>query len=237
MDTINVLWTGGWDSTYRVLELLVMENQTVRPYYIVDPGRRSIANEIIAMARIRHYIETTFPTQAARLLPTEMVYLDAIPPDDEITGWIRQLASRTHVGSQYDWLARFAKYNATELELCAVRFAPVHSGLFGDYIVPLLVGKGHSCRIEGPFLEPGTEAFKYFRFPTIHLTKGEIRILSEKQGFIDGMKLTWFCLDPQRGTSLRAVPALQSGPCERSNIYILSADDMGQDRGRGETVT
>jgi hypothetical protein len=209
MDTINILWTGGWDSTYRVLELLVIENHAVRPYYIVDPGRRSIANEIIAMTRIRHRIQTTFPTQAARFLPVEMVHLEAIQPDEEITGWVRQLASKTHVGSQYDWLARFAKYNATELEVCIVKFTPVHTGLFGDYIVPLLRGKGHSCRIEGPLSEPALELFTYFRFPTIHLTKGDIRVISEEQGFMDIMKLTWFCHDPQKG-----LPCGRCRPCE-----------------------
>jgi hypothetical protein len=47
MDVINLLWTGGWDPTYRLLELLLIEDQMVRPHYIVDPECESIANEII----------------------------------------------------------------------------------------------------------------------------------------------------------------------------------------------
>jgi len=34
-ETINILWTGGWDSTFRVLEL-TDKNITIQPYYLKD---------------------------------------------------------------------------------------------------------------------------------------------------------------------------------------------------------
>jgi hypothetical protein len=199
MDVINLLWTGGWDSTYRLLELLLIEDQMVRPHYIVDPERESIANEIIAMTRIRNRIQVSFPTRAARILPLEMVHLEAIQPDEEITGWFQQLAGKFHIGIQFDWLARFAKYNVREPELCIENGRPVFPPDIFDCIQPLLSGKGHACRVEGPFPEPGLQMFTYFRFPVIHLTKDEMRIISEERGFSDIMQLTWFCHKPQKG--------------------------------------
>ena len=31
-----LLWTGGWDSTFRLLSLLLREQREVQPYYILD---------------------------------------------------------------------------------------------------------------------------------------------------------------------------------------------------------
>jgi len=201
MSEINVLWTGGWDSTYRVLELLLIENQTVRPYYIVDPERKSIANEILAMTNIRYRIKAAFPAQAERLMTLEMFHLEAIQPDKEISEWSQRLRFKTHIGTQYDWLARFAKYNATELELCTEKISRFEAELllFRDFVRPLLRGKGHECRIEGPYPELAVQMFKYFRFPIMHLTKADMRAISEEHGFSDIMKLIWFCHSPKKG--------------------------------------
>ena len=38
--TVNVLWTGGFDSTYRIVELSRL-NVVVQPYYLLDEKRRS----------------------------------------------------------------------------------------------------------------------------------------------------------------------------------------------------
>lgn len=208
MDEINVLWTGGWDSTYRILELLFIENHPVRPYYIVDPNRKSLAYEIIAMTRIRTHLQITSPAQSNKLLPTEMVLTEAIPPDTEISGRFYRLESKVRIGSQYDWLARFAKSTGKELELCVEKNAVTYSELFREIIAPLLRGQGHFCRIEGPFLDPDAQLFTYFRFPVIHLSKEDMRIISEKQGFFDIMRLTWFCLTPRKG-----FPCGECRPC------------------------
>jgi len=209
MDVINVLWTGGWDSTYRVLELLLIENQSVRPYYVVAP-HPSLAHEILAMAQIRHRIEVSFPDQAARLLQVQLVHCEAVPQDEEITKWFHRMKSLVHIGNQYEGLALFAKYYVTEPELCIERVSSFDEGLliFRDFVRPLLRGKGHECRIEGPFPEPAVQMFKYFRFPITHLTKADMRKISEEEGFLDIMKLTWFCHFPKNG-----LPCGKCRPC------------------------
>ena len=210
-EIINILWTGGWDSTYRILELVLIEHQTVRPYYVIDPKRKSIALEIIAMTLIRNAIKKTSPIHAAHLLPLEIIHREVIPVDEEISGWFQQLSSKTHIGSQYEWLARFAKHNTNELELCVdyTWDTPENDELYDFYIYPILQGKGHDCRIEGPFPEPAIQLFAYFRFPTIYRTKADMRIIAEKQGFVDIMKLTWFCHKPRNG-----LPCGQCRPCK-----------------------
>lgn len=42
---ISILWTGGWDSTYRVVELS-RQKVTIQPIYILDPKRESANYEL-----------------------------------------------------------------------------------------------------------------------------------------------------------------------------------------------
>ena len=50
---INLLWTGGWDSTYRLLEILLIEKKVVQTYYLIDQTRLSHELEMKRMDEIR----------------------------------------------------------------------------------------------------------------------------------------------------------------------------------------
>lgn len=60
MTTIDVLWTGGLDSTFLVASLCAHEDIAVQPYYIIDEARRSTEQELKAIRTI---------TDALRLHP------------------------------------------------------------------------------------------------------------------------------------------------------------------------
>ena len=214
MKTIHVLWTGGWDSSFRVLEALLMEDAVVKPYYVVDVKRKSTTFEVAAMAKIRNQFCERYPALAERFLAVEMIHKDEIKPNSEVTEYFQLLASKTRIGSQYDWLARFAhQFQIDALELCIEKFDSDGSRIFGDYIVPLLKGVGHECRVEGPFTEPGMRLFTCFRFPIIHIEKNEMRRIAEKQGFIDLMRLIWFCHHPAKDGK----PCGKCRPCQLAN--------------------
>ena len=38
---VNILWTGGWDSTFQLLSLLLLHGRKVTPYYLIDAERLS----------------------------------------------------------------------------------------------------------------------------------------------------------------------------------------------------
>ena len=50
---INLLWTSGWDSTFRLLQLVVEQKVSVQPIYIIDTGRASTLTEIKSMDIIK----------------------------------------------------------------------------------------------------------------------------------------------------------------------------------------
>lgn len=199
---IHILWTGGWDSTFRVLEAVIIENKVIQPHYIIDPARHSFYNEIIAMNVIRKRFTKKYPDKASQFLSLNLVHIDTIPLDREITNWYLRLESKTVMGTQYEWLARYAKYHPLEMELC-MEYVPPPSGeqLFLVFVQPSLkhLGEGHSCRVDGPYIDPGVEMFSFFRFPVRHLKKDDMRRIAEKNGFIDLMKLAWFCENPIKG--------------------------------------
>ncbi|HET8985545.1 MAG TPA: hypothetical protein VFN03_07280, partial [Trueperaceae bacterium] len=78
-DTRDLLWTSGWDSTFRLLCALLLEDAHVRPHYVSDPSRPSTAAELKAMANIRSAIVRQYPEAAERLLPTQHAHRDEIP--------------------------------------------------------------------------------------------------------------------------------------------------------------
>ena len=114
MKKINILWTGGLDSTYRVLELSMREVE-IQPYYLssVNPSTQL---EISAISKLSELIKKRTETRC-NLLPMIVVDADHIAPNEDITKAWERLHEKTHLGSQYDWIARFASQYNLVLEL------------------------------------------------------------------------------------------------------------------------
>jgi hypothetical protein len=183
-DIHNVLWTSGWDSTYRVLELLLLEKQSVQPYYVVDHRRLSTSREIRAMDEIRRALEKHDEAAYKRLAPPILIQRSSILPNEQITRTYEALRTQGHFGDQYDWLTRMAhQHDIRKLELC------VHSvDKFADFS-------------KDPI-------FSVFSFPSLGLTKLDMRKRASEGGFLPLMEMTWFCHWP-----IRDKPCGYCNPC------------------------
>jgi hypothetical protein len=118
---IRILWTGGWDSTYRIVELS-RQNITIEPIYVYGDNRQSEKKEINAMKRILKELERMEKTKA-QFLPIKFISKDSIPPNKEITAAYNKIARETNLGSQHEWLARLAS-TCPGLEI-GTEFAPL----------------------------------------------------------------------------------------------------------------
>ncbi len=206
---INILWTGGWDSTYRLLDLLVVQHSVVQPYYIIDHRRSSVPNKLSAMEKIRDIFSTTYPEKKNLLLPTIFTEKKHIKNKKAITSKFQRLAIHTPLGSQYDWLPRFAdEAGLLDLEICYEKI-PSPSA-FDLILFPELQGKGHDCRLQNNLNNKDLAIFKYFRFPTVHLTKKDMERLAAECNFSHILKLTWFCHKPVNNTK----PCGRCNPCK-----------------------
>lgn len=185
-DPIRLLWTGGWDSTYRLLILALVEDREVQPIYVIDPGRSSWPIELEAMQNIRAAISRRSAEAASHIRETIVVKLESIQPIPHITAAYLELKSQGRLGKQYEWLARLADERGWNgLELGAHRTDRV------------AVWAAH------PF-------FAAFRFPLLDISKKEMRRRADKFGFLDILASTWFCHTPDA----RGRPCGMCRPCD-----------------------
>lgn len=189
-----MLWTGGWDSTFRVLELLLTTDREVFPHYIIDAERVSTRAELLAMERIVRRVRDEHPTAAARLRPHVLTLKSDIPADAAVDERYRQLRAATDLGSQYAWLRRYADtLPDVHLELGVIR----SGGKASTVLRPFLVSEHGVTRL-APDAPKVFQLFAPFEFPVAHLSKPDMGAAAKRLGVLDLMMLTWFCHSPKR---------------------------------------
>ena len=198
---VNLLWTGGWDSTFRLLQLLLLHRVHVIPHYLEDPTRASTPIERQTMARISEHLCEAYPHTRELLQPMRIVAVAGIEPDAEIDAALREIRKRSFIGSQYAWLPAYCKHHAmTDMEL------GVHVDDKVQALVrPFALEFDHPAGFRSVRVDPrhaGTVEFKlfrYFSFPLFHIDKVGIDRQADAEGWSDIMDMTWFCHTPVRG--------------------------------------
>ncbi len=198
-EPVRIFWTGGWDSTYRVLELVLVGEKRVAPVYVVDPGRRTAPLEIETMDRLRHAIAERWPRAAALIAPTRAVDVDHIPECPQISRSFRSLRKRLHVGAQYEWLARLAAAeDLSGIEMAIHR--EEHAAPLTELLIENIESRDGTASIAASAPADLRDVFGSFSFPVIALTKPDMAERARAAGFVGVMDRTWFCLNPdQRG--------------------------------------
>ena len=206
----NVLWTGGWDSTFRILELTILKKETVQPYYVVDQGRSSVPFELKAMEQIRELMIRKFPFTRDSIKPVIMIQKNEIPPNEKTTRDFHTLLSMSDLGSQYEWLARYAEANGLrDLELC-IHLDDKATNFIGSSVKLVEEGEDSYYLLsleDMPY--PELTIFQYFHFPVLTMSKVEMGETAKKHGFADIMECTWFCHNPRKG----GTPCGMCNPC------------------------
>jgi hypothetical protein len=198
---VNLLWTGGWDSTFRLLQLLLLHRVPVVPHYLQDSTRASTQTELRTMARIGDHLREAYPHTRKLLQPLRIAAVADVADDPEIAGALREIRKRSYIGSQYAWLPAFCKHNAiADMEL------GVH---VDDKVQALLLSFASEFEHPGGYrsirVDPshaGTaefRLFRYFSFPLFRIDKLAIGRQAEAEGWGAIMDMTWFCHTPARG--------------------------------------
>ncbi len=198
---VNLLWTSGWDSSFRLLHLLLVQKRPVQPYYIIDRGRRSLDVELRTMEKIRKVVFSKAPYTQSLLLPIIFKELEEIKPNLLITGQYQRLVGLGRLGNQYEYIARYAnEVGLDDLEMSIEKRSP---SFFASHVRPDMIeeweGNFYNYRLKLQPANPDVSLFKYFKFPTIELTKLDMKALAITDGFMDVMEHTWFCHFPKNG--------------------------------------
>jgi len=201
---VKILWTSGWDSTFRLLQLLIQKKVPVKPYYLIDNTRKSSDKEIDTMARIRNYLFREYPDTKDLLFPTEFFPLNGIKPDPSIAIAWEEIKKSRHIGTQYKWLAGFCKqHEITEIELSVQKRDDENSI---ETSLAFNLANGRLSELEQTI-------FKYFSFPLLNLSKSEMKLIAEDQNWMDVLSMTWFCHHPLWHPFKGAVPCGDCRPC------------------------
>lgn len=188
----NLLWTGGWDSTFRLLDLLHSTRRSIQPYYLVYLGRPSAMLEMRTMNRILDAVETRDDWRG-RVRHPILYFADrykyATEPDASALAQIRRTWA---LGSQYLCLAQFRDAEGVQdLEM------GVQSSLFDAFrgYVPERDGD-EPRRLSSQAPEELRVLFHSFQFPILWTSKQEMREVARRKGFLDLLELSWFCHHP-----------------------------------------
>ena len=188
----NVLWTGGWDSTFRVIQLYRL-GVTIQPVYIIDHSRISYPKELESIEKITEGLPIKFPNLKSEIRPLIILKRKEIPFNLYLKLIHKYLRKKVKLGSQYYWLACVAKkYPGIELSL---HEEDLYRFFNKSQLLQINDGiSGVNWKINPKKVDFfRRQLFSNMTFPLIEITKPEMKHISEEHNFFDLMELTWFC--------------------------------------------
>lgn len=198
---VNLLWTGGWDSTFRLLQLLLLHRVAVTPHYLEDATRPSTSIELETIARIGEHLREAYPHTRELLRPLRVSPVATIPEDYEVNEALRQIRERVFIGSQYAWLPAYCRVAGLDDIELGVHIDDKVQAL----VRPFALEFEHACgfrsvRVDPRYADtPEYVLFHDFSFPLFHIDKVGIDREANARDWGAIMDMTWFCHRPVRG--------------------------------------
>lgn len=192
---VNLLWTGGWDSTFRLLQLVLEEKTRVQTHYVLDE-RSSLQEELEAMRRIRHAVLDRDEGNRLLFPPTLMYDYGQFSRSPFIQKIYKQATERMTIAPQYLRLANVAEQIGWyDMEMCLVR------GESTTLKRELFVSVPECNEDPEPTLSGSDVAslFRYASFPLLGWSKVDIVNAAEEAGHLDILQEAWFCFSPVAG--------------------------------------
>ena len=207
----RVLWTGGWDSTFLLLQMARENGKgSIRPVYVAGDNRKSEENELQTMKLLLPKIRTAAGegTQVEDLLIVDKA---DIPGNPEITAAYETIRKTVRIGTQYEWLARLAmQYPGLAIgiekpngEYSGCIAAIESTGAFREEEGCLVIDREESSK-ECCLL------FGNFCFPLAEVTETDMIRLVKEWHQEELMKGVWFCHKPINGS-----PCGYCRPCQQ----------------------
>ena len=237
-------WTGGFDSTFRLCEMLINEKKIVQPIYvafILDNNceteetcnklwvRRNRTQEKRAMLEIRKQLNARFPATRKRLLPT--IYIDKDIDDAEFNQafeskfYANNLWPGKRKKHQYLFLSKYAYYHKIYIDIGVLG---IHNKTaLAEFLKLHLKPIDQSKQINGKHVKitnygvniPG-HYLEYLRFPIFGRTKEKLLLKARTSGYEDILKKTWSCWFPNPASGKPC------GKCPMCRERIITHPDM-----------
>lgn len=219
-----IYWTGGYDSTFRLCEMLIKEKKVVQPLYVslaLDNDclseetcnklwfRRNRKYEKRAMKTIRTLLMKMFPYTKTSLLPT--IYIDDDIDDSKFNYdfekrfYNANLWPKKRKKHQYFFLSKFSYYHKQNIDIGVLG---IHDkSKFAKFLKNNLKKEYYHVNINGEditrinnSIQDADNFLYYIKFPIYNRTKEELYITAERWGYHNILKHTWSCWFPNKDT-------------------------------------
>lgn len=221
---VHIFWTGGLDSTYRVVELSRNEC-VIQPHYIIT-SRGNVENELQAISEITSLLNSDKRT-IAKLLPVETfpkTELEVYP--DIQSAWDLLHELKDFKSQQYPLLTRYARQKKLKLEM-GIQFSEngsVVKVIDQSYLIDC--PDNDDVMMIDP--EKGSQEwasftlFQDFLFPKslYHKTKAEEIEELKNQGYDKVLKKVWTCFSPVLGMPCGHCFACESARKEGAGMMV-----------------
>jgi len=197
---VDLLWTGGWDSSYRLLSLLLDLRLPVQPIYLYDDKRVSAPVEVQTMQRLRERLAEEHPHTRELMLPTRIDRVPATRPRDDIEQAFDAAMRTYRIGDQYAFLSRWCRDQGLhDVELSIEWFTHGTSTVLRPFVSPVRSRHGFDTfRLRADAPEQFRLLFGAFTFPLFVTSKPQMRELAVANGWSSVLDETWFCHRPTR---------------------------------------
>lgn len=201
--TAKVMWTGGMDSTLRILQLSYLDID-IQPYYVYVKKRLTRDKEVDTVNKITKMIKNRSTTKA-NILPLKILDEDDFRPfEQDIVDAYKRLIKNQHISIQNLLLSQVTR-NIPGLE---ISFEKTKNSNDTSLVDNVLGQKGIReevdetgeiyCYITEKTGKDEFTVFGNYKFPKriITLTKEDEVSEFEKMNAMDIAKETWFCQNP-----------------------------------------
>ncbi|MEL1241956.1 adenine nucleotide alpha hydrolase family protein [Flavobacterium flavipallidum] len=208
MAASNLLWTGGWDSTFRLLQIIFIEKKTVQPIYILDKNRKSLNKELETIENISNKIQSLDQEAYSRILPVRYINKDS-NICEEIKNSSLIIKALTKMGSQHEWISQYCHtHNLKNIEMSIEKNENPQS--FTQFLVKNYININPVNPTNKELYNNLNTVFKYYSFPLIDISKKEmIMVIKKNVHWEEIMNLTWFCHKPKKNKACgQCVPCI-----------------------------
>lgn len=230
LDTIHYLyWTGGFDSTFRLCEMLIDEGLKVQPIYValvLDNDcaseetctklwlRRNRKEEQLAMENIIKLLKKKYPHLKKNLL--DLIVVNEHINDDKFNYFFESLFYSNNLWPkkrkkhQYLFLSKYAYFHKKNIDV----------GVLGIHEKSKLAKflKKNLVKTDNNFIIPNkNHPLRYLHFPLYGRTKEQLLETAKIKGYEEILKLTWSCWFPHNGKPCKKCPMCKERILEHPN--------------------
>jgi len=196
-----IFWSGGFASTFRLCQLLLLEEKPVQTIYLNINSIPQSEMELRAMKHIRKTIIKDYPTLKPRFPPT--LYVNRIKKDTQITNKFKFLHTEygyfDNIDIKYDIyenLARFSYHYKYPIELSVDKDEYNMNQALARYLEDYNLVKHKKLKEDIQVKYNYLHIFDKCLFPISHLTKKQLKQFAINNNYLYIINMTWFCENP-----------------------------------------